>query len=166
MKNSGLALLVIIASLGFVITGCNLEGSKPIAMGELDSLNLLTLDSTAFHLNKDDERNSYLAVVFNPFCDHCQAQAEEIRNNIEKLQDVTIVMISSATLKEIADFSDKYQLDNFKNIKFAYASPVVTYEKLGAVYLPHLRVYDKNFSMLQEFPSPTTVDNILSYVKK
>lgn len=166
MKRMRSFVFVLLSILGLGIAACSLEDSQPVAMGELDSLNLLTMDSTAFHLTKADVRNSYLAIVFNPWCEHCQAEAEEIRNNIGKLQDVTIIMIGSVTLKEISDFSERYQLDNFKNMKFAYASPVVTYEKLGAVYLPHLRLYDKDFKMIQEFTSPTTVATILSHIKK
>lgn len=169
MKNRNLSpytfsILITLAALG--VASCTFESAKPIAMGELDSLNLLTLDSTSFHLTEVDRRGSCLAIVFNPFCEHCQAEAEEIRNNINKLQDVTIVMIGSVALNDIRDFSEKYQLKNFKNMKFAYASPVATYEILGAVYLPHLRLYDKDFNIIQDFPSPVTVETILSHIKK
>jgi len=161
--NTWLSIFVILIGIG--VLSCS-KRSPTVDMGELDSLKLLTLDSTEFKLTTEDMRGSLLAVVFNPWCDHCQMEAEEIRGNIEKLKDVTILMIGSVTLKEIEDFSERYKLDEFENIKFAYASPVLTYEILGAVYLPHMRLYDKDLKPIQDFASTTSVETILSHVKK
>lgn len=167
MKRSfGLGILsTVVVVAGLVTSGCSFEDKTPIPMGELDSLNLLTLDSTEFTLTMADKRNSYLAVVFNPFCDHCQDEAIEIRNNISKLKDVTVLMISSETMAEIKKFSERYELNNFKNVKFLYASPVATYEVLNASYLPHMRLYDKDINAIEDFSTTTSVEKIMSRVK-
>lgn len=159
-------ILVVSLSTGFLLNSCSISGDKPVALGELDSLKLLTLDSTKFQLTKEDLRGSLLAVVYNPFCDHCQAEAEEIRANISKLENVTIIMIGSEIMKDMEKFSERYELNKFKNIKFAYASPVDTYNVLGAVYLPHMRLYDKDLKKIQDFTSTTSVETILSHIKE
>ncbi|MGE0588267.1 MAG: peroxiredoxin family protein [Cyclobacteriaceae bacterium] len=167
MKRSfGLLILsLIVIATGLVTSRCSFEDTTPIPMGELDSLNLLTLDSTEFTLTVADKRNSYLAVVFNPFCEHCQDEAVEIRNNISKLKDVTVLMISSETMAEVKKFSERYELNNFKNVKFLYASPVATYKVLNASYLPHMRLYDKDINPIEDFSTTTSVEKIMSKAK-
>ena len=167
MKSVKIAFgVLVVGIIGLLTHGCTTADSTPVEMGQLDSLNMVTLDSTTFQLTASDIRGSLLAVVYNPWCDHCQAQAEEIRDNIGKLEDVTILMIGSVSLKPLTQFSVKYGLNNFKNVKFAYASPVLTYNVLGAYQLPHLRLYDRNLQPIKDFTSTTSVDDILSNVVK
>ncbi len=159
-------IFVVSVSTGLFLSSCSISEGTPVALGELDSLKLLTLDSTKFYLTKEDMRGSLLAVVYNPFCDHCQAEAEEIRANISKLENVTIIMIGSEIMNDMEKFSERYELNKFKNIKFAYASPVDTYNILGAVYLPHMRLYDRDLKKIQDFTSATSVETILSHIKE
>jgi len=146
-----------------IITGCSKPA--PIDMGELDSLKMVTLDSTHFQLTVSDARNAYLAVVYNPGCDHCQAEADELHYNMKKLENVTVLMIGSVELEEMENFSERYGLDNFKNVKFAYASPELTYTILGAIQLPHMRLYDKDMQPIRDFTGTFPVDSIVSYIR-
>mgnify|MGYP000857523045 CR=1 FL=1 len=156
-------LAVILIAL--IMSSCGTGGSTPISMGELDRLQLLNLDSTQFEFTKNDLRGSLLAVVFSPGCDHCQAQAQEFYQNMDKLKDVTIIMIGSVPMEQIREFSEKYGLKEFQNVRFAYASPVNALDLWMIDNLPHLALYDKEFKPIQIFASTTSVDKILSHLK-
>lgn len=160
---TGLFITLIVFSLW--MGGCTSIDNTPVSMGELDKLNLITLDSTQFEYTKSDMRGSLLVVVYNPSCEHCQAEAQEFYQNMDKLMDVTLLMIGSVPLKELKDFSQKYGLDKFANVKFAYASPVATYNLLHVENLPYSRLYDKHFKPVKEFVGTTPVNTILSHVK-
>ncbi|MFZ1807755.1 MAG: hypothetical protein WAU36_11055 [Cyclobacteriaceae bacterium] len=160
-----IAIGLTIAIVSLMMSSCGSGGSAPVSMGELDRLLLLNLDSTQFEFTKDDLRGSLLAVVFSPGCDHCQAQAQEFYQNMDKLQDVTIVMIGSVPLEQIRDFSEKYGLKEFQNVRFAYASPVNVLNLWMIDNLPHLALYDKDLKPVQTFASTTSVDKILPHLK-
>ncbi len=161
-------MLLLAATLVAVvmIQGCKNADYPPINMGELDSLKMVTLDSTHFQLTTIDARDAYLAVVYNPFCDHCQLEADEFHHNMKKLENVTVLMIGSEELDAMEEFSVKYGLNNFKNVRFAYASPVLTYNILGAYQLPHMRLYDKDLKPIRDFAGTYPVDSIVSYIRK
>lgn len=145
---------------------CNPADSKPINLGELESLNLLSLDSSRFQLTQGQLRQSLLLIVFNPTCDHCQAEAREIKSNIEKLKDVTILMIASVPLKDIHDFSINYGMSELENVHFVYTSPLYGYQFFGGIQLPHLRLYDRNFKMIKSFSGSTSVEDIVSQLTR
>ncbi len=123
------------------------------------------MDSVSLQFTSEDMRNSLLTVIFNPWCDHCQAQAEEFYKGMNKLKDVRIVMIGAVPIEGIKEFGVKYGLSNFENVTFTYASPVHLYKEYGAIPMPYLRLYDKNLKFVKDFKSTTPVNEILSYVQ-
>lgn len=151
---------------GLTLQYCTSAESKPIKMGELESLNLLDLDSVKFQMTEAKMKNALLAVVFNPTCEHCQAEAQEIKMNIDKFKNVNILMIASVPLKSIDDFSRQYGLADLDNVDFVYTSPLYGYQLFGAIQLPHMRIYDKNFTLVKGYSGPTTVDDILAQLNK
>jgi thioredoxin-related protein len=162
--NFSLASISIIL-LSWFFGGCSSVDSKPINMGELERLNLLSLDSSRFQLTEGQMKHSLLLIVFNPTCDHCQAEAKEIKANINKLKDVTILMIASVHLKDIHDFSVNYGMNELENVDFVYTSPLYGYQFFGAIQLPHLRLYDRSFKLVKTFSGSTSVDDIISHLK-
>lgn len=155
-------IVIMILFLGY---GCKPSDSAPVSLGELDSLHLLNLDSTALHLTQQDLRPALMAVVFNPWCDHCQAEAMQIYLSMNQLNDVTILMIGMVSLKSIKEFGEKYRLNNFKNVIFAYSSPLAAYNLLGAYDLPHIRLYDAQLNPVKDFSGPNTFQQVLSQIK-
>lgn len=149
----------------FITCGCKSPDAAPVSLGELDSLHLLALDSTSLHLTQDDLRPSLMAVVFNPWCEHCQAEAMQIYLNMNQLNDVTVLMIGMVSLKSIKEFSTKYGLGNFKNVIFAYTSPLAAYNLLGAYNLPHIRLYDAQLKPVKDFSGANTFHQVLSQIK-
>ncbi|MEQ8363098.1 MAG: hypothetical protein RH948_09530 [Cyclobacteriaceae bacterium] len=168
MKNKSIVTITLCLSLvliSLMVSSCSSGDSAPVSMGELDRLNLISLDSTQFEFTKGDLRGSLIAVVFSPGCDHCQAQAQEFHQNMDKLQDVTLLMIGSVPLQQIRDFSVKYELKELKNVRFAYSSPVTALSLWRIDNLPHIVLYDKDLKPVQTFTSTTSVDKILSHLK-
>ena len=158
-----IASFIVIATFALLIS-C-VKDSKPVSLGEIDSLNLYDMDSVSLQLTSEDMRNSLLTVIFNPWCDHCQAQAEEFYKGINKLQDMRVIMIGAVPIEGVKEFSVKYGLNNFENITFTCGSPVHLYNAYGAIPMPYLRLYDKNMKFVKDFRSTTPVNEILSYVQ-
>lgn len=58
-----------------------------------------------------------LILYFSPDCGHCQLETEELISNLKTLGDLQIVMITSRSIEEMKEFSDKYLLQRFPSIK-------------------------------------------------
>lgn len=149
-----------------LLNSCSSTDSPPVSMGELDQLNLLNLDSTQFKFTKQDLRGSIMAVVYSPGCEHCQAQAVDFRENMDKLEDVTLIMIGSVPMQQQRDFSVKYGLKEFKNVRFAYSSPVTVLSLWEIHNIPHIVLYNKDFKPIKTFAGTTSVDKILASLKE
>lgn len=77
-------------------------------------------DSVSFYSKADlPKKKPVMLMIFNPDCDHCKHETEELVKNIDKFKNVHIVMASFISLTEINKFREKYNLGIFKNIVLA-----------------------------------------------
>ena len=80
-------------------------------------LKLLLLDSTSYFTKNDLKKNKpVLIIVFNPDCEHCKHETEELIKNIDSLKNVQIVMATMMPFDLMKSFYEKYDLQRFKNI--------------------------------------------------
>src|ERR1044071_8907941 len=83
----------------------------------LPSFNLLLTDSITYYTKADlPKEKPVLFMLFDPNCDHCQHEAEEILKNIDSLRNIEIVMVTNADFADLKKFYIDYKLGQFKNI--------------------------------------------------
>lgn len=128
-------------------------------------LRLLTMDSAALQLSEKSLQQPMIAILFNPGCDHCQHQAEEMKSNMSMFKDVTLVMIAAATLKEIRDFSVEYGLAGQPNVYFTQANPMDVYNNFGSVPVPYILLYNKSHKLVHEFRGNANAGEIAQYLR-
>ena len=125
-------------------------------------ISLLTLESAVFKLSGKNLRQPIAAILFNPECDHCQRQSEELARNIDALKEITVVMISSAPLSEMKRFAVQNGLSGYENILFAYASPVDVYSTYGSIPVPYTVLYSATHKKIRDFEGEFEVGELLS----
>ncbi|MGE0770209.1 MAG: peroxiredoxin family protein [Cyclobacteriaceae bacterium] len=128
-------------------------------------LSLLNLDSTTFQLSGKNLRQPIVAVLFNPECDHCQRQADELANNLDALKDVTVVMISSARLAEMKNFAQQHGMADQPNIFFAYGNPVDVYTAFGSVPVPYTVLYSASHRKIRDFQGEFEVGELVGSLR-
>ena len=70
---------------------------------------LLEVDSSSYFAKKDLKKNEpVLIMLFNPDCDHCKHETEEIIKNIDHLKNVQIVMATMMPFDMMKSFYEKY----------------------------------------------------------
>lgn len=128
----------------------------------LKSLPLFNIDSTRHILSED--KTGIVIIYFNSSCEHCQLEAEMIRNDLALFRHVKLIFISTETLKDIRDFAVKYQLDNVSNVQVLKMNADDQYNYFGSVSTPHLYLYNDERKLVKEFEGETKPATILKYL--
>jgi len=110
------------------------------------------------------ERTRLLLIIFDPACDHCQRQAHDVRLNLGRLPQCSVVWISTAPLQDIATFSVEYQLDKISNVHFAGIKTDEMSTAFGSHFIPHLFIYGEDRRLIKEFKGETKMESILGYM--
>ncbi len=99
-------------------------------------------------------------VLFQPDCEHCQAEAVQIEQRLEEFKDYTLYFISSSPMEQIAAFAKNFKLDGKQNVKFAWTANegVLTY--YGPIPTPSIYVYSKG-ELRSSFNGQTEVEEIV-----
>ena len=128
---------------------------------------LLMPDSTSYFTKENlSKKSATLLMLFNPQCDHCQHETEEIIKNIDKFKGIQIVMATSMLFDSMITFREKYKLAAYKNITVAqdthYFLP--SYYMIGN--LPFLAFYNKKKELISVFEGSLPIDKVLKEFEK
>ena len=127
---------------------------------------LLKIDSTSYFTKSDLKKNkAVLIILFNPDCDHCKHEIEEIIKDMDKLKDIQIVLATMMPFDLMKSFYEKYGLDKFNNLTvgrdFQYLLP--TYYQIR--FMPYLAMYDKKGNLLTTFEGTMKIDDLVNVFK-
>jgi len=128
----------------------------------LPAFDLLMTDSVSHYTKADLPKSKpVLIILFDPNCDHCKHETEEILHHIDSLKNIQIVMATNAGFADLKAFYQHYNLENFKNIK-AGIEPKSYLAVFFAIHnLPYLAMYNGHGVLLRTHEGGMNVENIL-----
>jgi peroxiredoxin len=153
-------LLMIICALS---TSCKEKGvnSSQSTVNDLPKMQVTTLDNSQVAIN-ELEGNTIL-ILFQPDCDHCQREAEEIRKNLDAFNGYAIYFISADQASAIQKFGADYDLLAKKNIYFALTTVDDVIKNFGSIPAPSLYIYSGR-RLLKKFNGEVTIEKILESI--
>ena len=126
---------------------------------------LLKIDSASLTKNDLSKHKKTLLMYFSPECDHCKHQTKDMLSNIDKFQDVQIVMATYQPFEEMLAFYKDYQIASYPNIRMGrdtkYFFP--PFFKMGS--LPFLALYNDKGKLLTTFEGTTPVSKLIDAFK-
>lgn len=128
----------------------------------LPEFRLLRTDGKTW-LTRDDlaKGKPVMIMLFNPDCDHCQKQTWAIRQGIDRLGDLQIVMATYRNLKMIGQFEELYELYRFPAIRAGRDEQYRLIPHYRVSSLPLMAVYDRNWLFLDTVKGDQGIDPIL-----
>lgn len=128
----------------------------------LPTFDLLMTDSVSHYTKADLPKSKpVLIVLFDPNCDHCKHETEEILQHIDNLKNIQIVMATNADFADLKKFYQHYSLEKFKNIK-AGIEPKTYLAVFFAIHnLPYLAMYNGHGVLLRTHEGGMKVENIV-----
>ena len=127
-----------------------------------------TLPFLPFQFLNNGNINPHINTVvayFSPDCDYCQELAHNLSVNRDSLEGCQIVMVSTASTKEVQKFIDTYSLKKVPQIKFAVDTGHRFYLLFGTSSVPALFIYNKSDKLVRKILGETTVHSILKTLK-
>jgi len=104
-------------------------------------------------------------MLFNPECEHCKHETEEIIKNMDELKDVQIVMATMMTFDSMKAFYDKYELNRFSNINVGQDKKYTLPGFYQIRFMPYLAMYDKKGNLLTTFEGSMKIEDLVNTFK-
>lgn len=135
------------------------EASQPVRTSDLPPIPVAMVDGSTRQLKQ--LKGKTVLVLFQPACDHCQREANEIREHLDNFQDYQVYFISSAELAEIQQFAIDYKLSDETNFHFGTTSAVNVVNSFGSIPTPSLYIYSADGQLITDFKGETPIEKIL-----
>jgi len=165
MKERVTGTIVLVYTLVMIIfsfiTLTNVSGEElNREKGALPSFVYYTLDGSTY-TEKDLKQGQRLMIVyFNPLCDVCVRETQEIVNNMEYFKDIQILMISPNRKDEIIDFVKEFKLSDYPQVTVLHDQYDKFYKEFQAIGYPSLYLYDENKNLIVNFDSHADIEEI------
>ncbi len=143
------------------VTGTPKTEAAPVE-NDLPNLQIRLVDGSIIDLKSLKEKT--ILVLFQPDCDHCQHEAEDIKANLDRFKNFTMYFVSSSPVDEIVKFSRDYKLIEYNNIHFGLTTTQNILDTFGAISAPSIYIYSEKGQLIQKFNGQTPVDQIIQYL--
>lgn len=128
---------------------------------------LLMADSSSWFAKTDlPKKKAVMLILFNPKCEHCQHEAEELTRHIGQFKGIHIVMATTAALDEMRAFAEKYQLARYENITVGRDIGFFLPVYFDISNLPFHAFYNKKLELISVFAGSMTVEKSLTELGK
>jgi thiol-disulfide isomerase/thioredoxin len=129
-------------------------------------LKLLLLDSTTYFTKNDLKKNKpVLIIVFNPDCEHCKHETEELIKNIDSLKNIQIIMATMMKFDMMRSFYEKYDLQRFQNITVGQDVQYTLPSFYQMHFMPYLAMYNKKGNLLTTFEGSMKMEDLIHTFK-
>ncbi|HEV8506165.1 MAG TPA: thioredoxin [Chitinophagaceae bacterium] len=129
-------------------------------------LKLLLLDSASYFTKNDLKKNRpVLIIVFNPDCEHCKHETEEIIKNIDSLKNIQIVMATIMSFDLMKSFYENYDLQRFQNIIVGKDVQYTLPSFYQMHFMPYLAMYNKKGNLLATFEGSMKMQDLIHTFK-
>jgi thiol-disulfide isomerase/thioredoxin len=133
----------------------------PVPVNDLPAMSITLLDGTTVDARELKGKN--ILVLFQPDCDHCQHEAEQIKTNLESFKEYAMYFVSSAPQAEIEKFAIDYQLKDIANIYFGITSSESVINNFGPIQAPSIYIYADQ-KLVKDFSGQVDVSVIIQYL--
>lgn len=116
--------------------------------------------------NKNLKKNvPVVFFYFNSDCEFCQAEIQDIVQNIKKFEGIQLLFVSFEPVLKIIMFQATNKLDIYDNVVFLSDYKKTFSEIFGVKTLPSSLVYDKNGKLVSRNNGAVKVDYLLKAMK-
>jgi len=153
--------LFAIAILIYLFANFQKKKNKVDALKNIPAFSVKDINGNSVTNNTLPEANKIL-VYFNPDCEYCQAEMDELSKINENHQDINWIMFTDKPLIEIKKFAEKYRLDKAENIKWCNDPKSEVYMKFAMTGIPYFLGYNAENKLVHRSTGAIKIEKVLS----
>ena len=160
--NCFLTMMVYLVFAGCTSKPAKQPEAKTLDQAEVNDLPQVTLiEPNGSQFSARSLPGNTMLIFFGASCDHCQREATQIHNNIQRFERYTLYFISMDPFPIIDKFAQDYGLNNQPNIRFMRADGASVSKSLGYLQTPTILIYAADRKLVKRFDGETVVEEIL-----
>ncbi len=163
-KHFLLFILVIIAVAGFSQPGPSQPPYKRFP--NFPPVKLLLPDNTYFTKDALKKKSVVMLMIFNPQCDHCQHETEDLIKHINEFRNIQIIMATVMPFDSMMYFRKKYKLAQYSNIVVGQDIHFFLPSFYMISNLPYLAFYNKKKELISVFEGSMPMSRVVEIFKK
>ncbi|MGE5519672.1 MAG: TlpA family protein disulfide reductase [Candidatus Dadabacteria bacterium] len=127
----------------------------------------ITLGDSSTTYTKEDlpKKRPVLLMIFNPECEHCQHETQELLKYKEELKDIEVLMVTFQPLYKMNEFVKDYHVTDLPNVVVG-RDP---YYLLSSFYqmhsLPYIALYDKKGNLIETAEGSLPLPKLIALFK-
>ena len=153
--------VVLIGILVYLFLGFQKKKKNVEALKSISAFSVKDIIRNSVTQNDIPEGNKVL-VYFNPECEYCQMEMEELSKINEKHKDVNWIMFTDKPLEEIKSFAQKYNLDKAENIRWCNDPKSEVYLKFAMTGIPYFLGYNSENKLVHRSTGATKIEKVLA----
>ncbi len=110
----------------------------------------------------DLPKGNKILVYFNPDCEYCRAEMEELSRINEKYKDVQWIMFTDKPLNEIRKFAEQYHLDKAENIQWCNDPKSEVYLQFAMTGIPYFLGYNSENKLVHRSTGAIKIEKVLA----
>lgn len=127
---------------------------------------LMKTDSTYFDKSDLPKKSPVLLMLFNPQCEHCRHETEELTRNMDRFRKVSIIMATTMPFDSMKAFSRQFELHKFENITVTRDIQYFLPTFFMVRSLPFLAFYDKRKELISVYEGALPIPQIVAIFEK
>jgi hypothetical protein len=157
-------LLIILLCAGGSCSRKAKEDSEKKAptVNDLPAMQITLLNGTK--LSTKELALPSILILFQPDCDHCQREAQQISENLAAFKKYTLYFISSASEVSVQKFAQDYALTEKDNVLFGVTTVSGILDNFGPIQAPSIYIYSDQGKRVQEFNGEVAIEVVLKYL--
>jgi len=164
MKNILYFLVVLAGAALFTVLGYRTLHCVKADTEKIPEFRLQQMNNQSFTNEDIPKGKNVLLVFFDPYCVHCNHEAEKMAENYQKFQNTEILFISWHGLSEIKDFAKKCHLDGKENITVLWDRSQSLFYIFEIKSFPYMILYDAEGQKKGFFKGEGKLDRILNVI--
>jgi peroxiredoxin len=106
-----------------------------------------------------------LLMAFDPDCEHCEYEINDLKKQLSLLADTQILLITSADSVTTRRFSTDHELDRYPQISVLRSEAEIFYKTFGNNGVPAIFMYNESGNLQQAFRGEWKIDVIAKQLK-
>ncbi len=158
------AILLPVLAIGILIylfTNFQTKKSKVEALQNMPGFSVKDINGNTV-TNENLSIGNKILVYFNPECEYCQTEMEELSNINDKHKNIQWIMFTDKPLDEIRKFAGQYKLDKAENIKWCNDPKSEVYLKFTMTGIPYFLAYDSDNKLVHRSTGVIKIEKVLA----